>query len=248
MKSASDELEENPNEICNSCSTQQLQKTCGYCGNDFHVRPQCPAKSKCYKCGNYGHFAKQCHSRNKQLNCTTTSGVAALNAENDAPNKVNVQITVNGVQANALIDTGSTLSHINRTFALQHNFTQCNEHNEIGLAVTGNCSQSDGFYVVTICMQNRSYSDMKLLVLDNLLTDVILGQDFLKLRNHVQISFGGPKPALRISALNCIKSDLPRLFDYLTNECKPIITKSRKHSMVNEKFIAETIKNDLLMD
>ena len=248
VKSTRDELEENPNESCNSCSTQQLQKTCGYCGNDYHVRSQCPAKrSKCYKCGNYGHFAKQCRSPNKQLNCTTTSDVAALNAENGAPHKVNVQITVNGVQANALINTGSTLSHINRTFALQHNLTQCNERNEIGLAVTGNCSQSDGFCLVIICMQNRSYSDMKLLVLDNLLTDVILGQDFLKLHNHVQISFGGPKPALRISALDCVKTDVvPRLFDHLTNECKPIITKSRKHSTANEKFIAETIKNDLL--
>ena len=70
-------------------------------------------------------------------------------------------------------------------------------------------------------MQNRSHSDMKLFGLDNLLTDVILGQDFLKLYNHVQINFGGPKPALRISALDCVKTDLvPRLFDHSTNECK----------------------------
>ena len=247
VESTSDELEENPNEIGKSCSIQQPKKTCSYCGNDIHARSQCPAKrSKCYKCGNYGHFAKQCRSRTKQLNYTTVSDVAALNAENGAPHKVNVPITVNGIQANALIDTGSTLSHINRTFASQHDFTLCTERNEIGLAVTGNCSQSDGFCLVTICMQNRSYPDMKLLVLDNLITDVILGQDFLKLHNHVQISFGGPKPALRISALDCIKTDVvPRLFDHLTNECKPIITKSRKHSMANEKFIAETIKNDL---
>ena len=65
---------------------------------DIHVRSQCPAKrSKFYECGNYGHFAKLCRSRNKQLNCTTVSAVAALNAENGAPRKVNVQITVNAV-------------------------------------------------------------------------------------------------------------------------------------------------------
>ena len=86
-----------------------------------------------------------------------------------------------------------------------------------------------------------------LLVLDNLLTDIILGQDFLKWHNHVQISFGGSKPALRISVLNCFKSDVVRrLFDNLPNDCKPIITKSRKHSMANEKFFADTIKNGLL--
>ena len=130
---------------------------------------------------------------------------------------------------------------------MQHIFTLCNERNEIGLAVTGNCSQSDGFCLVTICMQNRSYSYIMLLVLDNLLTDIILGQDFLKWHNHVQISFGGSKPALRISVLDCFKSDVVRrLFDNLPNECKPIITKSRKHSMANEKFFADTIKNGLL--
>ena len=95
-----------------------------------------------------------------------------------------------------------SLSHINRTFALQHSFTLYNERNEIGLAVTGNFSQSDEF------RQNRSCSDIKLLVLNNLLTDIILGQDFLKLHNHAQISFGGPEPALRISALDCIKTDV----------------------------------------
>ena len=61
-------------------------------------------------------------------------------------------------------------------------------------------------------MQNRCYSDMKLFVLDNLLTDVILGQDFLKLHNHVQISVEGSKLALRISALYCIETvAVPRL-------------------------------------
>ena len=120
---------------------------------------------------------------------------------------------------------------------MRHNFTQCNERNEIGLAVTGNCSQSDGFCLVTICMQNRSYSNIKLHVLDNLLTDVILGQDILKVHNLVRISFGGPKPALRISALDRIKTDVAlRLFDHLTDECKPIITKSHKHLIANEKI------------
>ena len=170
-----------------------------------------------------------------------------MNAENATPHKVNVEIIVNGVQANALIDTESTLSHINRTFALQHSFTLYNERNDIGLAVAGNFSQSDEFCLFTMYRQNRSCSDIKLLVLDNLLTDIILGQDFLKLHNHAQISFGGPEPALRISALDCIKIDVvPRLFDHSSNESKPISTKSCKHSMANKKFIAETIENDLL--
>ena len=84
---------------------------------------------------------------------------------------------------------------------------------------------------------------MKFLVLNNLLTDIILGQSFLKLCNQVQISFGGPKPALRNSALHCININaVPRLFDHLTIECKPIITKSRKHLMANEKLLPKLSK------
>ena len=38
---------------------------------------------------------------------------------------------------------------------------------------------------------------------------------------------------------------ISRLFEHLASDCKPIITKLRKHSLANEKFMAGTIKNDL---
>ena len=48
------------------------------------------------------------------------------------------------------------------------------------------------------------------------------------------------------NALKCIKTNVvPRLFEHLASDCKPIITKLRVHSLANEKFIAETRKNDL---
>ena len=78
----------------------------------------CRAKrSKYYNCGNFGYFAKQCRSQTKSINFSSNLDVAVMNAANGAPDKVNVKISVNGVDANALIDTGSTLSHINRSFA-----------------------------------------------------------------------------------------------------------------------------------
>ena len=98
----------------------------------------------------------------------------------------------------------------------------------------------------TIRLQNQTYRDVKLLVPNNLLTDVIVGQDILRLHDHVRFNFGGPRPSLCNNALKCIKTNVvPRLFEHLASDCKPIITKSRNHSLANEKFIAETIKNDL---
>ena len=38
---------------------------------------------------------------------------------------------------------------------------------------------------------------------------------------------------------------MPRLFKHLASDCKPIITKLRKDSLANEKFMAEIIKKDL---
>ena len=82
--------------------------------------------------------------------------------------------------------------------------------------------------------------------LKDLFTDVIVGQDILRLHDHVRFNFCGPRPSLCINALKCIKTNVvPRLFEHLASDCKPIIMKSRKHSLANEKFIAETIKNDL---
>ena len=153
---------------------------------------------------------------------------------------------VNNVAANALIDTGSTLSYVNQKFAIANRFQLSNENNEIGLAVTGNCFQSKEVCSSTIRLQNRTYRDVKLHVLKDLLTDVIVGQDILRLYDHVRFNFGGPRLSLCINALKCIKTIVvPRLFEHLASDCKPTITKLRKHSLANKKFVAETIKNDL---
>ena len=154
-------------------------------------------------------------------------------------------ILINNVAANVLIDTGSTLSYVNQKFAIANKFQLSNE-NKIGLAVTGNCFQSKEICLPTIRWQNRTYRDVKLHVLKDLLTDVIVGQNILRLYDHVRFNFGGPRPLLSINALKCIKTNVVlRLFEHLASDCKPTITKSRKHFLANKKFIAETIKNDL---
>ena len=147
-------------------------KKCKRCGaNQLYKKFQCPSqRSKCFKCGSYGNFAKQCRSPFKRSNCSIVSNdndAAVMNHTPGVPDIVNVRILVNNVAANALIDIGSTLSYVNQKFALENRFQLSNDSNEIGLAVTGNCFQSKKVCLSTIRLQNRTYRDEKLHVLNS---------------------------------------------------------------------------------
>ena len=113
-----------------ACVIRQQMKKCERCGaNQLHKRFQCPAqRSKCFKCGSYGHFARQCRSRFRKSNCSIVSNdkdnnVAVINDIAGVPDIVNVRILVNNVAANALIDTGSTLSYVIKNLLLQIDFS-----------------------------------------------------------------------------------------------------------------------------
>jgi len=136
--------------------------------------------------------------------------------------KVNYSILVNGTfKASALIDMGSTMNHIDKNFATRHNLKIHLENNEIIMAVTGSRSQSDCYCMASIEMQARCYKQVKLVVLDNLFVDVILGRQFLKQHQNLQINYQGKEPPLQLGFLGCIKTDVkPCIFENLQPNCK----------------------------
>ena len=88
---------------------------------------------------------RQSCSSVKRSNCSVVSNdddVAVINDTTGVPEIVNVHILVNNVAANALIDTGSTMSYVNQKFATANRFQHSNESKKIGLAVTRNCIQN----------------------------------------------------------------------------------------------------------
>ena len=58
--------------------------------------------------------------------------------------KVNRKVSINGVKANALIDTGSTLSHLSKRFSKILNLELEESDCSIGLAVKGHLSKGLG--------------------------------------------------------------------------------------------------------
>ena len=87
-----------------------------------------------------------------------------------------------------------------------------------------------------------TYNGIRLSVLKDLCSDIMLGHNFQKLHKSLTIYRGGTKPDLIISNFSpCASStatiDNISLFTNLLPECKPIATKSRRFSFDDEDFI-----------
>ena len=61
----------------------------------------------------------------------------------------------------------------------------------VGLAINGYTSKGAGKCVANVKLNNQNYDQVSFIVQKGLLTDVILGQDFMDKHQNVNISFGG---------------------------------------------------------
>ena len=106
----------------------------------------------------------------------------------------------------------------------------------IGMASASLSAKSIGHCYVSITLQNRKYKQVKLTVLEELCTDIILGTDFQEMHESITINYGGNKPALTFSTLTVLKTEPPTLFAHLSADCKPIATKSRKYTQSDRVY------------
>ena len=105
-----------------------------------------------------------------------------------------------------------------------------------------------GCVVVNMKLKNNDYINTKLSVLENLCTDVIIGQDILSQHTNLNVEFGGEKPTLSICGLSTMAITPPLLFHNLTPNCKPIATKSRRYSQSDKQLIDSEIQRLLRED
>ena len=223
-----------------------LNRKCMFCGNLPHHRSKCPARNAdCFKCSKKGHFSKVCRStgpgKNHGPNKINHSVSALLaSVEENQPATFFNNISINGKTIEALIDTGSTSSFISGESIAKLNLPIYPSSNQITLAAKSTCT-TIGYSFANIELNNSRYENVKLNVLKDLCTQVILGRDFMSRHSAIEFKFPGDLPKLTFCSVAEMNINPPSLFSNLSPECRPIRISSRKFSSDDQKFIKEEI-------
>ena len=153
-----------------------------------------------------------------------------------------IYFTINGHELTALIDSCSSDSFISEDSVKQLGREIQPSSRTISMALTTMNTSITGCCTTTLALGDNVYNGIRLNVLKDLCSDIILGHNFQKLHKSLTIDMGGTKPDLIISntspcALSTATIDNISLFTNLLPECKPKATKSRRFSFDDEDFI-----------
>jgi len=173
-----------------------------------------------------------------------TKGETVSAASNESLSKSKIKISMRQKILNALIDSGSDLSFIHPSIVKQCSLSVNPSSTNVFMASTACSSSITGSVNVHFKLNSRAY-DQQLYVLDDLCTDIILGNDFLSQHNSLILEYGGSEPDLRVCGLSSMNLTPPILFPNLTSDCKPVADKSRRYSDNDRKFISNEIQRML---
>lgn len=232
------------------------KRRCFFCGGNVHQRLKCPAANEnCQLCSKKGHFANVCRSKQTQsANAVTDDNIqrddtlSAISAASPSSlRKATSPITINGFKAEALIDTGSSVSFINKSLVEILKLKIKPSRQTITLASLSHVSYVQGVCYVNIQLEKHQYKNQSLLIVNNLCADAIIGHDILKNHSSLELEFGGTQEPLRIC--NVMEASVPpaSLFTHLSPHTKPIAVRSRHHTADDERFI-KTEVSKLLED
>ena len=193
-------------------------------------------------CGVKGHFAKVCLSKKRQNSTGTTATlysptICAMGILAIFPPSLShaaVTVTINGHELTALIDSCSSDSFISEDSVKQLGLEIQPSSRNISMALTTMNTSITGCCTITLTLGGNVYNGIRLSVLKDLCSDIILG--------HLTIDMGGTKPDLIISntspcALSTATFDNISLFTNILPEFKPIATQSPRFSFDYEDFI-----------
>ena len=155
--------------------------------------------------------------------------------------KSTATVNVDGFEAMALIDSGSSESFIHSGLVKSAALHVYPSSGTISMATSSLATNVSSYCLVGLVFGGRTYPRVRLSVLPELCADLILGLDFQTQHERVIFEYGGPKSSLSICGLSTLNISQSQLFSNLTDDYHPIATKSRKYSHQDSLFItAET--------
>ena len=261
-------------------SVSAVQDKCFYCARAKHDRSDCPARDdKCSKCNKKGHWEQACLSGRNQSNRsnsnqsnrsnssqsnrqTSASAMAfspspALASTCESHNINNRDITytktvVKGKQVDTMVDSGSSFSFISKKTANRLKLYILPKADEISMADPTFKASIIGQVVMDITINGKLYTGLVVHVMKSLITELIIGKDFLKKHKKVTFEFGGDEDPIVFGATkkkeeitqhpSKMNVPAPPLFTNLSLECKPIAEKSRRQNPNKKKFIKEEVE------
>ena len=138
----------------------------------------------------------------------------------------------------ALVDSRSTSScFIDKLLVHQFDIKVIPAKGEISLANSSLTTKIEGECLINFTLDNHVYETVKVLVMENLCPNIILGQDFMERHQGAVFTFNGKEPTLLLCVLTPMKIPPLSLFTHLSSDCKPIAVKSRRDTKDDEEFI-----------
>ena len=200
------------NKICDFCQKVghyakyclKRNFTCYFCGESkWHSRSRCLAKNEiCDFCQKVGHYAKCCLKRKNSLNCVDQPCLAPTTAlRSTFSQHVLAEITVNNIFGQALVDTGSTNSYLNKEFMKRNKLPYKIIKYFANMANVSLKTEVCGVSYLDLTFLEHHYKNFKFYVMSNLIADSIIGDDLLQQHKSVTFEFRGKKKELHISTI-----------------------------------------------
>lgn len=218
---------------------QKRFSTCFFCGKVPHNRSICPARlATCNNCFKVGHFSSVCHS--KPVNKTISSAVIGVAAVENLTT-CTIPIHLGSHTISGLIDTGSAVSLLDKSLVFRLNLSISHTDVSLSMADKTKLVKPCGSCLLDVEILGQRYTNMPFLVMDNLCSDMILGRDFMRQHECLNIKFYGERKPISVSALECMNITAPSPFKNLSENIRPVATPTRKHNRVDSEFISAEI-------